>query len=99
MCSTLRSFTRFLRASGLISNDLASCVLRPVLRKGAKPLRTLQWSDVQRILRVIDRSTPCGKRDYALFLLMSMYGLGAGETIGLSLDNIDLLASTLRIVI
>jgi len=98
ICSTLRSFTRFLRASGLISNDLASCVLRPVLRKGAKPLRTLQWSDVQRILRVIDRSTPCGKRDYALFLLMSMYGLGAGETIGLSLDDIDWRASTLRIV-
>ena len=98
ICSTLRSFTRFLRAGGHISNDLASCVLRPVLRKGARPPRTLQWSDVQRILRVIDRSTPCGKRDYALFLLMSVYGLGAGETTGLTLDDIDWRAATLRVV-
>jgi integrase/recombinase XerD len=98
ICSMLRSFTLFLRASGHISNDLASCVLRPVLRKGARPRRTLQWSDVQRILRVIDRSTPCGKRDYALLLLMSMYGLGAGEIIGLTLDDVDWRAATLRIV-
>jgi integrase/recombinase XerD len=98
ICSMLRSFTRFLRAGGHISNDLASCVLRPVLRRGARPRRTLQWTDVQRILRVIDRSTPCGKRDYALFLLMTMYGLGAGETIGLTLDDIDWRAATLRIV-
>lgn len=98
ICSMLRSFTRFLRAGGHISSDLASCVLRPVLRKGARPPRTLQWSDVQRILRVIDRSTPCGKRDYALFLLMSVYGLGAGETTGLTLDDIDWRAATLRVV-
>lgn len=98
ICSTLRSFMRFLRASGYISTDLASYVLRPVLRKGARPRRTLQWSDVQRILRVIDRSTPRGKRDYALLLLMSMYGLGAGEIIGLTLDDVDWRAATLRIV-
>ena len=41
ICATLRSFTRFLRSSGRISSDLASCVLRPVFRKGARPLRTL----------------------------------------------------------
>src|SRR5688500_11216068 len=51
ICSTIRSFTRFLRESGRISNDLASSVLRPVLRQGASPHRTLQWNDVQRILR------------------------------------------------
>jgi integrase/recombinase XerD len=98
ICSTLRSFTRFLMADGRISNDLASCVLRPALRKGARPPRTLQWSDVQRILRVINRSTPCGKRDYALLLLMSVYGLGSGEATGLSLDDIDWRAATLRVV-
>jgi integrase len=53
---------------------------------------------VQRILRVIDRSTPCGQRDYALLLLMSTYGLGAGEAIRLKLDDIDWRSSTLRVV-
>ena len=98
VCCMLRSFTRFLRASGRISVDLAESMLGPVRRKGARPHRTLPWSDVQRILRAIDRSTPLGKRDYALLLLMGTYGLGAGETIRITLDDIDWRAATLRIV-
>jgi integrase/recombinase XerD len=53
---------------------------------------------VQRILMRIDRSTPTGRRDYALLLMMSIYGLGAGEIIGLTLDDINWRARTLRIV-
>jgi integrase len=98
MCSTLRSFTRFLRASGRISNDLASSIISPVVRKGARPHRALPWNDVRRILSAVDRSTACGKRDYALLLLMSTYGLGAGEAIRLRLDDINWRAATLRVV-
>ena len=98
VCSTLRSFTRFLRASGRISIDLAPSVIGPVARKGARPHRALPWNDVRRILRAIDRSTACGKRDYALLLLMSTYGLGAGEAIRLRLDDIDWRAATLHVV-
>jgi integrase/recombinase XerD len=98
VCSMLRSFTRFLRSSGRISIDLASSVLGPTMRRGAKPHRTLPWNDVRRILRAIDRTIPCGKRDYALLLLMSTYGLGAGEAIRLTLDDIDWRAATLRVV-
>ena len=98
LCSMLRSFSRFLRASGRISDDLAQLILVPARRKGARPHRTLPWGDVQRILRAIDRSTPLGKRDYVLLLLMSTYGLGAGETIRITLDDIDWRAATLRIV-
>ena len=98
VCSTLRSFTRFLRASGRIPVDLAPSVLSPVVRKGARPHRALPWKDVRRILRAIDRSTACGKRDYALLLLMSTYGLGAGEAIRLTLEDIDWRAATLHVV-
>jgi integrase/recombinase XerD len=98
VCCMLRSFTRFLQASGRISADLAESVSGPVRRRGARPHRTLPWGDVQRILRAIDRSTPLGKRDYALLLLMGTYGLGAGETIRITLDDIDWRAATLRIV-
>lgn len=98
VCSTLRSFTRFLRAGGRIPVDLASSVMAPVVRKGAQPHRALPWEDVRRILHSIDRSTACGKRDYALLLLMSTYGLGAGETIRLTLEDIDWRAATLHVV-
>jgi integrase/recombinase XerD len=98
ICSMLRGFTRFLRVTGRIPVDLAPSILGPVVRKGARPNRALPWNDVQRILRAIDCSTPCGKRDHALLLLMSTYGLGAGETLGLTLDDIDWRAGTIRVV-
>ena len=63
-----------------------------------QPHRALPWQDVQRILRAVDRTSACGRRDYALLLMMSAYGLGAGEIINLSLDSIDWQANTVRVV-
>lgn len=97
MCSSLRSFLRFLRASGRISTDLASSVMAPVVRRGERPVRALPWDDVRRILNAIDPSTTCGLRDAALFLMMSTYGLGAGEVTRLTLDDINWRAATLQI--
>lgn len=98
ICSTLRSYLRFLRVTGRMQNDLAGSVIAPIVRVGERPHRTIPWEDVQRILRAIDRTGRCGLRDYALLLMMSAYGLGAGEIIGLKLDDIDWRACTLRVV-
>jgi integrase len=68
---------------------LAPSVKAPIVRRGERPLRALPWEKVQRILDAVDRSTAAGRRDYALLLLMSVYGLGAGEVLGLRLDDID----------
>jgi len=96
-CS-LRSFLRFLRATGRIATDLAAAVACPVTRKSERPLRALPWEDVQRILHGVDRSTAGGQRDYAMLLMMSTYGLGAGEVIRLTLDDVDWRAATLHVV-
>jgi integrase/recombinase XerD len=88
VCS-LRSFLRFLYAAGLISLDLANTVTAPRIRRGDTPPRALPWSDVRRILRAIDRTTRTGRRDYAMLLLMAMYGLGSGEVRGLTLESVD----------
>ena len=98
VCSTLRSYMRFLRASGRMHSDLAASVLAPIVRVSERPHRALPWEDVQRILRAINRASPCGRRDYALLLMMSTYGLGAGEVIRLRLDDIDWRAATLHVV-
>jgi integrase len=50
----------------------------------------------RRILRAIPRDRSVGRRDYAMFLLMAAYGLGAGEIVGLRLDDIDWRAGVLR---
>lgn len=97
ICSTLRGYLRFLHASGRMAVDLAPAVMSPRIRIAERPHRTLAWSDVQRILRAVDRTTPVGRRDYALLLMMSVYGLGAGEVIGLGLEDVDWRAAVLRV--
>lgn len=95
-CS-IRSFLRFLRTTGRIATDLAPAVISPAMRKDERPLRALPWEDVRRILGAVDRKTACGRRDYAMLLMMSTYGLGAGEVVRLTLEDIDWRAATLHV--
>lgn len=96
IASTVRSFARFLLASGRIRTDLADGVISPAQPKFERPQPALPWEDVQRLLRAVDTSTAGGLRDHALLLMMSTYGLGAGEVIGLQLQDIDWDAGTLQ---
>ena len=43
------------------------------------PVEYLETVEVEALLAVIDRSTPSGRRDYALFALMSIPAPGAGD--------------------
>lgn len=97
IASTIRSFTRFLLASGRINVDLADAVISPVRRQFERPRRALPWEDVQRLLRAVDTSTARGLRDHALLLMMSTYGLGAGEMIRLQLQDIEWNVGTLQL--
>jgi integrase/recombinase XerD len=98
LCSGLRQFLRFLHSSGRLKEDLAGAVMRPFVRTGHRPPRALPWEDVQRILQAIDRSCAIGRRDYALLLLMTTYGCGAGEVIRLQLQDIDWEAGILHLM-
>lgn len=94
--STLRQFLRFLHNTGRLRHDLASSVQGPPRRR-VEPPRALPWSEVQRILRAVDRSTRTGLRDYAMLLLMSLYGLGSAEVVGLRLEDVHWQAGTLSV--
>jgi integrase len=98
VCSSLRSFFRFLHATGRTAVNLAPSVFSPAGRRYARPPRALPWADVRRILAMIDPTTLAGKRDYAMFLMMAAYGMGAGEILDLRLDDFDWQAGTLRVV-
>lgn len=97
IASTVRSFARFLLATGRIKLDLADSVIAPVQPKFEQPRRALPWEDVQRLLVAVDTSTARGLRDHALLLMMSTYGFGAGEVIGLQLQDIDWESATLKV--
>lgn len=48
-----------------------------------------QWADVQRLLRATKTNRPDDIRDYAILLLLAVYGLRATEVAHLRLDDID----------
>ena len=98
ICSTLRGYLRFLCVTGRMRSDLAASVMAPIVRPSERPHRSLPWADVQRILHAIDRTSRCGRRDFAVLLMMSAYGLGAGEIINLKLDDVDWRAGTLHVL-
>jgi integrase/recombinase XerD len=87
--ASLRAFLRFLRVTGRLRFDLAESVVGPRLKKDAQPPRALPWTAVQRILRAVDTETHSGRRNYAVLLLMSLYGLGGAEIVGLRLEDIN----------
>ena len=97
ICSGLRSFLRFLHATGVTPKEMAGCVQMPRVRRGARPPRVRPWRDICRILRAIDRRTALGRRDYAVLLMMAAYGMGAGEALSLQLDDVDWRGGTLQL--
>ncbi len=98
IASSVRSFARFLFATGSVSVDLAESVIAPVQRQYERPRRALPWEDIQRLLQAVDTSSARGLRDHALLLMMSTYGFGAGEVIRLQLQDIDWGAGTLQVM-
>jgi len=53
-----------------------------------QPARVLPWQDVKRILASVQQSKSPGKRDFAMLLMMALYGLGAAELLSLELEDI-----------
>ena len=84
----LRGFLRFLTMSGLIRPGLDAQIDTPRLYRLERPPRALPWKVVRGLLRCIDRKTPRGLRDYAMFCLIATYGLRTSQIVSLTLDDI-----------
>lgn len=89
LVTALRSFLRYLRHQGLIATDLAACVPMVATWRFSTLPRFLPVGASQRIIEGCDRSTPQGKRNYAILLLLARLGLRAGEVVALNLEDID----------
>jgi site-specific recombinase XerD len=87
--SALRSFFGFAHARGHISAPLAAAI-PAVADCGRSDLpRFLEPEQVRQILKSCDRSTACGRRDYAVLQLLARLGLRSGEIATLCLEDID----------
>jgi integrase/recombinase XerD len=88
LATALRSFFRFLHLRGETAFDLSYSV--PTVKKwrqAAVPT-FLSPEEIERILAATDRSTPSGRRNHAILLLLARLGVRAGEVVALELDDI-----------
>lgn len=88
-CGTLRVFIRYLHREAVLARDLSSLVEFPQSYRLSGIPRSIGWEQVEQVLSGVDRRAPCGKRDYAMLLLLVTYGLRACEVAALTLDDID----------
>lgn len=93
----LRSFLRFLASRGLAPSGLDTQIDTSRVYRGERLPRSLPWETVLAFLQAIDRSTPRGRRDYAMFLLVVTYGLRCCEVVSLKLDDIGWRDGQLRV--
>jgi integrase/recombinase XerD len=88
LATALRSFLRFLYVRGETAVNLSLSV--PTVRRfrQASVPTYLSLEEVERVLSATDRSTPGGRRDYAILLLLARLGLRAGEVVLLELGDL-----------
>ena len=89
MTTALRSFLRFLFQKEELQADLAASVPTVANWRLSTVPKYLTPKEVERLLKVCDRRTAVGRRDYAILLLLARLGLRAGEVIALQLEDID----------
>jgi site-specific recombinase XerD len=94
---TLRKFLRFEFTQGVLREPLHLRLESVRIYREEQLPHPLPWSELQKLLRIMDRSTPQRLRDFTMLLLAASYGLRRSEVAALTLDHIDWRARILRL--
>jgi len=86
--SALRKLDRYLVLSGSSGLPYAGLFMAPRARD-RKIYPCMPSDDMYRVIRSIDRSTPVGKRDYAILLLAADSGIRTGDIAKIKVSDID----------
>lgn len=97
VATAIRSFLRYLYLNNLISRDLAASVVSPSRFRADLRPKYLPWRRIEELLGSVDRTTPAGKRDYAILVLLACHGLRAREATALKVPDVDLDRRCLRL--
>jgi len=86
--SRLRSFSEFLTEKVLVNTNISTAlpVNAPTRKKYSFGFTR---EETEEILSAVDRTTTCGKRDYAILILAKYTGLRAIDILNLKFDEID----------
>lgn len=94
----LRSFLRFLHTAGVLAEDLSDNLPAVQSRKQQRIPSVWTPEQVTKLLDVIDRGSPAGKRDYAMILLVARLGLRTLDVKHLKLENLNWRDSRIELV-
>jgi site-specific recombinase XerD len=89
VAGSLRSFLRYLQFHGRCNAALLAAVPRIAHWRLSHLPPSLSKDQLRAFLDTFNRSTPTGRRDYAMALCQVVLGFRASEVAGLLLDNID----------
>lgn len=88
---------RYLLHQGDITVALAGCIPSVATWSLATTPKSLPVGTVQRVLDQQNRTTPLGRRNYVIMLMLARLGLRAGEVVRLNLEDIDWENGVIRI--
>jgi len=94
----LRSFLRFASGDGLVDAAVLNTVPTVKSRKHTRIPSVWDPAEVTKILDAVDRGNPCGKRDYAIILLVTRLGLRGIDVKRLEFSDFDWPGNRLSIV-
>lgn len=89
LVASLRDFFRFLYLKDCIGQDLSKAVPTITTYRMTTMHRGIPWKCVEAVLRVPDKKTHKGRRDFAFLLMLARYGVRSGQLIELRLSDID----------
>jgi site-specific recombinase XerD len=89
LASSLRSFFRYAEGQGWCNQGIAAAIESPRLYAREGLPEGPDWEDVQRLLAGARGDCPADVRDYAILMLLAVYGLRRGEVARLQLDDLD----------
>lgn len=92
----IQRFLRFLFQEGYLNHDYSYII--PNFKR-PKPLPSVySMEEIRRIEAAVDRSTPRGKRDYAIVLMTTRLGIRAGDIVTMLLEQLDFQNSRVTII-
>ena len=88
MLSSCRVFFRHLYRKGFTQNDLTEKLPAVKANRQFKLPKVWRQEDILTVLNSIDRGNPVGKRDYAILILITRYGLRSADVKTMKLSNL-----------
>lgn len=89
LASSLRSFFRYAESQDWCAPGIAATIESPRLYVQEGLPEGPRWEDVQRLLDSTYGNRPADIRDYAILMMLAVYGFRRGEVARLQLDDLD----------